>query len=268
MTKKQVMGVFFIVCLVFSMLVLWLQLTPNTQQRLTSNESYTVITSNYSGVSYDLYCPTESNGSLVIFAGGILGHKRYLAGWAPILAERGYAVLTFTTPAEDLNHVSRYVHNCKNNIEALLPFVFDDDLFPISINPDCVSIVGMSGGGATVLAFEDSRIQTTVAICPYYIDDSSVDHDSPVLIITGSEDNICPHDTHGLVYYDEIEPSKMIWEQADVGHDMSPAAWELLVEWLNCFGNSDDNDCSMFMGLSDDSGFVFTLSDFSNAPMA
>jgi hypothetical protein len=260
------MGIFFSVCLIFSLFVLWLQLPPNLEQQ-TSSKLYTVVTSNYSGVSYDLYCPTNSTGSLVIFAGGILGHKHYLAGWAPILAERGYAVLTFSTPREDLNHVSRYVSNCRNNIETLLPFVFDADLFPVSIDPDCVSIVGMSGGGATVLALEDSRIQTTVAICPYYLDGSSVDNNSPVLILTGSDDTICPHDTHGLVYYDEIQPDKMILEQDGVGHDMSPVAWDLLVEWLDCFGHSDADDYSRFTSFSGDSGFVFSLSDFSNAAM-
>lgn len=268
LTTKKIAGIFIIVCLIFSVAFILLQSSSSLaveEQTTTSDSKYTVITSTYSDVSYDLYCPTNSSGSLVIFAGGILGHKHYLAGWAPILAEKGYAVLTFTTPAEDLDHVSRYVSNCKGNIQKLLPFVFNSSQFPISINEECVSLVGMSGGGATVLTFDDPRIETTVAICPYYISNSSVQNSSPVLIITGSNDTICPHDTHGLAYYNELSPNKMIIEQADVGHDMSTTGWTCLVSWLEHIENSEVFDYSDLEEV-DNTGILFSTSELSELP--
>ena len=229
--------------------------------------SSSIITSNYSGVHYDLYYPSNFSGSLVIFAGGILGDKQYSAGWATILVEAGYGVLTFSTKAEDLQHVARYVSNCQKNIQTLLPFVFNSSLFPISIDENAVSIVGMSGGGATVLALGDTRIKATVAICPYYINNSSIYNPSPVLIITGMNDDICPSCT-GLVYYNDLEPDKMIIEQFNVGHDMNYAGWENLVAWLNYFVKNDASAYLTLTNVNDDPRISFSLSEFLDLPPA
>ena len=148
----------------------------------------------------------------------------------------------------------------------MLSFVFEDSNFPISIDEDSVSIVGMSGGGATVLTFNDERIKTTVSICPYYINNSSVTNHSPVLIITGMTDDICPHTTNGLVYYEELEPNKMIIEQFEVGHDMSVPGWKYLIAWLNYFVKYDDSEYSTLTNVKNDCGISFSLSEFSNLP--
>jgi hypothetical protein len=266
LTNKKYAGLFFAVCLILSLAaVVLVQQKPNTQQPQTEAKPYTVITSDYSGVSYDLYCPSNSSGSLVIFAGGILGNKRYLAGWAPVLTEKGYTVLTFTTPAEDLSHVPRYVDNCRNNIETLLPFVFDESLFPVPVNIESVSLVGMSGGGATVLTMNDTRIKTTVAICPYYIEDSCAENTAPVLIITGENDTICPPDLNGLAYYYELEPNKMLIEQTDVGHDMGDVGWTELIAWLNYFANGDESAYPLIENVSQDPQVALSLKDFLNS---
>ena len=131
----------------------------------TSASTYSVITANYSGILYDLYCPSKFSGSLVILAGGIQGDKKYLGGWETVLAQNGYAVLGFSTKAEDLEHVAQYAYGCINNIQTLLPFVFNASQFPISINQNSVSLVGMSGGGAAVLSISDPHIKAVVAVC-------------------------------------------------------------------------------------------------------
>jgi hypothetical protein len=261
-TKKYA-GLFFGTILFFALLTIALYTLSDIKEVDASDSSIKVITSSYSGVSYDLYCPSNFSGSLVIFAGGILGHKQYCTGWATILSQEGYGVLTFSTPQEDLDHVKRYLNNSKNNIQKLLSFVFDSSIFPLPINQDSVSIVGMSGGGAATLSLDDSRIKTSVAICPYYIDNSSVENSSPVLIITGSHDYIAPSDSHGLSYYDELNPNKMIIEQAQVGHDMSPVGWKHLVAWLNYHVNGDVSAYSTFTSAINDPEISFTRTDFS-----
>ena len=247
--------------------------TPNDNNSILNNNEMDIsdstikfMTSNYSGVSYDLFYSSDFSGSLVVFAGGILGHKQYCSGWASILAEEGYGVLTFSTPQENLDNVPRYVENCKNNIETLLPFVFDSSVFPLSINEESVSLVGMSGGGAATLSLNDTRIKTSVAICPYYIENSSAENNSPVLIITGSEDYIAPCDTHGLEYYEELNPNKMIIEQAEVGHDMSPNGWEHLVAWLDYYANDEYSAFSTITSAKDDPEISFYENDFSTSP--
>jgi hypothetical protein len=232
----------------------------------TTDLGYSIITSDYKGVQYDLYEPANFSGSLVVLAGGILGDKRYLVGWAETLADAGYASLAFSTPREGLDHVPRYVNNCRNNIRALLPFVFDASAFPIAIDENSVSLVGMSGGGATVLSVNDTRIKATVSVCPYYVSNSSVDNTCPVLIITGANDTICPPDKHGQLYYDELDQDKMIIEQAEVGHDINPEGWEELIAWLDYYARNDPSAYTTLTSVNSTSGVLSSLSDFSNMP--
>lgn len=263
MNKKKITGLFFGFLVICGMLVVIFNTIPNNNEINNHDESIKVITSSYSGVSYDLFYSSNFSGSVILFAGGILGHKQYSSGWASILAEEGYGVLTFSTPPEDLENVPRYVENCKNNIETLIPFVLNTSIFPIPIDEESIALIGMSGGGAAALSLNDTRIKTSIAICPYYIDNSSADNASPVLIITGSDDYIAPSESHGLEYYEELNPNKMIIEQDDVGHDMSPVGWEHLVAWLDYYVN---NDHSVFPELTDTENhpeISFSKSDFS-----
>ena len=266
MNTKKLAGLFFGFLLVCGILTIVLYTLSDIEEVDASDSFIKVISSSYSGVSYDLYCPSNFSGSLVIFAGGILGHKQYCTGWATILAQEGHGVLTFSTPQEDLDNVPRYLNNSKNNIQTLLPFVFDSSSFPLNINEDSVSIVGMSGGGAATLSLNDSRIKTSVAICPYYIDNSIVENSSPVLIITGSNDYIAPSNSHGLVYYDELNPNKMIIEQDQVGHDMSPVGWKHLIAWLDYHINDNVSAYSTLESANDDPKISFTRTDFSTIP--
>lgn len=228
-----------------------------------TNAAFTVITSSYSGIPYDLYCPSNFSGSLVILAGGIIGEKHYLKGWGEALAEDGYAALAFSTKPEDLQHVPEYVEDCRSNIETLLPFVFNESLFPISINQSDVAIVGMSGGGATVLSVNDSRIIADVAVCPYYVEDGAVDNVCPTLIITGETDPIAPHDANGEVYYNELAPDKMIVEQSGVGHDISPVGWKYVFAWLDYCTEKDKSAFSTLTNVDSDPGILSYMNDFS-----
>jgi len=271
--KKKIASLLAICFLIFATAEIALQaLQPKieaveTAEPLSTEPLYSVITSNYSGVEYDLYCPSNCSGSLVILAGGVLGDKHYLSGWAENLANAGYASLAFSTPAESLDHVPRYMDNCRENIQTLLPFVFDESLFPIPIDENSVALVGMSGGGATVLSLNDTRIQTTVSVCPYYVPNSSVDNTGPVLIITGVNDDICPPDTHGQIYYDELEQNKMLIEQAEVGHDLNSVGWEHLIAWLDYYAKNDPTAYLTLASVYNNSGISLTLSDFAEMPL-
>lgn len=272
MHKKKFASLLFVYLLIFVVTVTAFQTlqskienTEILEEKVkTPDLEYSVITSNYSGVQYDLYQPSNFSGSLVILAGGTLGDKRYLSGWAETLAEAGYASLAFSTKPEGLQQVPRYVDNCRNNIQTLLPFVFDASVFPIVIDENSVSLVGMSGGGATVLSVNDTRIKATVSVCPYYVSNSSVDNTCPVLIITGANDTICPTDTHGQVYYYELEQDKMIIEQAGVGHDIHPVGWEHLIAWLDYFSKDDPSVYSIITSVDDHAGILRSLGEFSD----
>jgi dienelactone hydrolase len=238
--------------------------TPvSTDQPQKSSTKFNILTSTYNDVPYDLYCPVNYSGSVVVLAGGILGEKHYLVGWAENLAERGYAALAFSTQSEDLDHVSQYVDNCKINLETMVSFVFNDSAFPIEVNPDAVSLIGMSGGGATVLAYNDTRINSVVSVCPYYIDNISTSNSGPVLIITGETDNIAPHESNGALYYDELNPTKMIVKQADVGHDINPEGWKYAYAWLDYYVAEDPDAYATLQNVESDLSILESSSDLS-----
>jgi dienelactone hydrolase len=230
---------------------------PNpTVQPQSGPVTVNVTTSTYQGIPYDLYYPSNYSGSLVILAGGILGEKHYLAGWGERIAQSGYAALAFTTKQENLQHVPDYVVNCRSNLEKMISFVYNSSAFPIPVNFNSVSLMGMSGGGATVLSMNDGRIRTTIAVCPYYINNLTAENEQPVLIITGQNDYFAPHDTHGAVYYQELKPSKMIVEQANNpdqdGHDITDAGWKYTFAWLDYFVGNNDDASSTIANVSND----------------
>jgi dienelactone hydrolase len=227
-----------------------------TNQPQNSSTKFNIITSTYNNVPYDLYCPTNYSGSVVVLAGGILGEKHYLVGWAENLAERGYAALAFSTQSEDLDHVSQYVTDCESNLETMVGFVFNDSAFPIEVNPEAVSLVGMSGGGATVLTYNDTRINSVVSVCPYYLDDISISNNEPVLIITGENDYIAPHESNGEIYYNQLNPTKMIIEQADVGHDINPEGWKYAYAWLDYYALNDPDAYSIISSVENDTSII------------
>jgi hypothetical protein len=121
----------------------------------------------------------------------------------------------------------------------------------------------MSGGGATVLSVNDTRIIADVAVCPYYIEDVAVDNVCPTLIITGETDPIAPHDTNGEVYYNELAPDKMIAEQTGVGHDISPVGWKYVFAWLDYCSENDSTAYSTLTNVNNDPGIASFNSDFS-----
>jgi dienelactone hydrolase len=228
----------------------------------TNTSEYTVITSSYYGIPYDLYYPANFSGSLVILAGGIMGEKHYLSGWAQNLAQEGYASLAFSTKQEDLQHVPEYVENCRENMQTIVPFVFDESMFPISINEDSVSAVGMSGGAAAVLSYSDERIKANVAVCPYYVEEIAAGNTCPTLIITGQMDYIAPHATNGQVYYNELTADKMITEQVGVGHDISTAGWKYVYAWLDYYTENDTAAYTTIEGAYNDTAILSCVSDF------
>jgi hypothetical protein len=221
-------------------------------QPQSNSQSYSIITSSYCGVPYDLYCPSNFSGSLVILAGGIMGEKFYLSGWGKALAERGFAALAFSTPPQDLNHVSQYTQDCNRNLQILIPYVFNASAFPISINQSDVSLVGMSGGAATILSFSDSRIKSSVAVCPYLVNNLRSLSATPTLIITGEKDTVAPTQTNGQIYYNQLSPSKMIIQQANVGHDISDIGWKYTFAWINYYTKNDNDAYSTLMNAEKD----------------
>jgi hypothetical protein len=260
MKKREVFV--FSVCFLAMCAVLIQPITTHAQL------TYTIISGNYRGIPYDLVTPNGISKlfPLVILAGGIGGDKSYLTSWYDTLTRGGYAVLGFSTKPEDLAHVATYAFDCKNNIKTLLPYVFNASAFPIMINQNEVSMVGISGGSDPVLSFNDSRIKTIVVISPYHYTSSSNQNICPVLIICGQNDTIAPYSIHGLTFYEEIEPPKMILELVGATH-ASNNGGNYIIPWLNLFvkGNTTER-YFVLNSVGYDPGVSRYLADFSTPP--
>lgn len=234
---------------------------PNpTVQPQSGPVTINITTSTYQGIPYDLYYPSNYTGSLVVLAGGIKGDKQFLVGWAETLAQGGYAALAFTTQSQDLQHVAQYVVECKANLQVMLSFVFNQSAFPLKVNPSGVSLMGMSGGGATVLSLSDPRVKSIISVCPYYVENSTAPIKEPVLIITGQNDYFAPHSSNGAVYYSQLNQTKMIVEQANLpdqdGHDITSTGWKYTFAWLNYYVESNPGALSTINGVTSDSAIL------------
>ncbi|GIS04809.1 MAG: hypothetical protein CM15mP107_4290 [Bacteroidota bacterium] len=84
----------------------------------------------------------------------------------------------------------------------------------------------MGGGGAQLAAVEDtsSSIKAIIAMCPWLntlsLSSSDLNHDSPVLILSGQIDVISPPGLHANVHYNFTPQStdKLIYEIALTSH--------------------------------------------------
>ncbi len=241
--------------------------TESPSNHSTEPVTVDIFNSTYQGVAYDLYVPSNYSGSLVVLAGGIMGENHFLIGWGQRLAERGYAALAFSTKPEGLDNVCQYVTDCKSNLEIMLSFVFNPSAFPITVDPEHVSLMGMSGGGASVLSIDDERVRTTIAVCPYYVNNTAVEHPEPVLIITGQNDYIAPHDSNGAIYYDGLNSDKMIVEQANTpeqdGHDIFEAGWKYTFAWLDYYVAEDPGALDILANVTADLSILESSSVFN-----
>jgi hypothetical protein len=177
-------------------------------------------------------------------------------GWARYLASRGYVCMTIGTNsltdsplirAEALIDGMETIRQENNRKSSPL-------YQKIDTNNIAVGGWSMGGGGAQLAAKIDPRIKAVLAITPwlyqYTLSASDLNHNVPVLIISGELDRIAPVSIHADVHYNYTPSTtdKLLFEVSGADHNipLNPLIGygdlgNLSFAWLKLF--LEDNNC-------------------------
>ena len=112
-----------------------------------------------------------------------------------------------------------------------------------------VSGWSMGGGGAQRAAVLDNSIKGVVALCPW-LPNASLNHDVPVLILSGQNDPVAPPSQHANLHYAATPEAtnKLLFEIDNGNHSVANtpnggngAAGNLALSWLKLY--VEENDC-------------------------
>ncbi|GEQ85187.1 hypothetical protein ULMS_06950 [Patiriisocius marinistellae] len=119
----------------------------------------------------------------------------------------------------------------------------------LDTNKFAVSGWSMGGGGAQRAAVLDNSIKGVVALCPYLLN-PQLQHDSPVLILSGENDPTAPPAQHANIHYNATPNStdKLLFEVANGNHSVANtpnggngAVGKIALSWLKLY--VEQNDC-------------------------
>lgn len=206
-----------------------------TMQTITNPGPYSVATMletdglrngpNYSGAT--VYYPTNATPPFasIVIVPGFLSAQSSVQDWGPYYASHGIIAMTIGTnsgwdfPDDRANALLDAIETLKQeNTRNASPLAgkIDTESF-------AVSGWSMGGGGSQIAATIDPSLKAVVALCPWLEAGENLNHDVPVLILSGQADPTAPPDSHANVHYD-ITPAttdKLKYEFANGNHSVA-----------------------------------------------
>jgi dienelactone hydrolase len=219
----------------------------------------------YNGAT--LFYPVNGNSNLksIVLVPGYTAEQNSVMGWARYLASRGYVCMTIGTNsltdsplirAEALIDGMETVR--QENSRKSSPLYQK-----IDTNNIAVGGWSMGGGGAQLAAKIDPRIKAVLAITPwlyqYTLSASDLNHNVPVLIISGELDKIAPVSKHADVHYNYTPNAthKLLFEISGADHNipLNPLTsngdiGNLVYAWLKLFLEGTNCYCNMLSDAS------------------
>ena len=177
-----------------------------------------------------LYFPINNNENLksIILVPGYQATQSSVALWAEYLAKRGIVSMTIgTNSLNDLPSVrADALIDAMETIRQENVRVSSPLYHKIDTNSIAVGGWSMGGGGAQLAAKIDSRIKAVLSITPWLwpntLSESDLNHNTPVLIISGEVDPIAPNNQHSNVHYNYTPNStpKLLFEVSEADHNI------------------------------------------------
>ena len=177
-----------------------------------------------------LYFPINNTENLksIILVPGYQATQSSVALWAEYLAERGMVSMTIgTNTLNDLPAVrADALIDAMETIRQENERVSSPLYHKIDTNRIAVGGWSMGGGGAQLAAKIDSRIKAVLSITPWLwpntLSESDLNHNTPVLIISGEVDPIAPNNQHSNVHYNYTPNStpKLLFEVSEADHNI------------------------------------------------
>jgi len=209
-----------------------------------------------------LYFPINNNENLksIILVPGYQATQSSVALWAEYLAERGMVSMTIgTNTLNDLPAVrADALIDAMETIRQENERVSSPLYHKIDTNSIAVGGWSMGGGGAQLAAKIDSRIKAVLSITPWLwpntLSESDLNHNTPVLIISGEVDPIAPNNQHSNVHYNYTPNStpKLLFEVSGADHNipLDPSIGKgdlgnVVYAWLQLFLYGDMCYCDL-----------------------
>jgi len=182
------------------------------------------------GPDYDgstIYYPVNNNGNYasIVLVPGYMNTELTIQNWGPFLASHGIVTMTIGTNSMLDTHTQRKhalldaIISLKNENNRLGSPLY------AKLDTTIIAVGGFSkgGGGAQLAAVDAPELKAIVALYPWLDNPSQSDlnHNVPVIIISGQLDPIAPPSSHADIHYDYTPntTNKLKYEVAFATHD-------------------------------------------------
>ena len=231
----------------------------------------------YNGAT--LYYPSTLVGNFksIVLVPGFLATQSSIAPWARFFASRGFVCMTIGTNSTlDFPNIRALAlldgmeTMRQENNRMASPLYQKIDTSKIAVGG-----WSMGGGGAQLAAKLDSRINAVFAIAPWLdpgtLTPASLNHTSPLFILSGQVDPTAPPAQHANVHYDYTPNTteKLLFEIVGGNHStpLAPSTnngkvGNLVFAWLNLSLNNDSCYCNIVK--NDSMNINSTASFFQN----
>jgi pimeloyl-ACP methyl ester carboxylesterase len=200
-----------------------------------------------------VYYPTNASPpyASIAIVPGFNSFPESVEDWGPFYASHGIITIIIGTNsifdlpearATGLLDALETLRQENTRTSSPLEGAIDDSKF-------AVSGWSMGGGGAQRAAVLDNTIKGVVALCPW-LPNASLNHDVPVLILSGQNDPTAPPAQHANLHYNATPDAtnKLLFEIENGNHSVANtpnggggAAGRLALSWLKLY--VDTNDC-------------------------
>tara|TARA_B100001758_G_scaffold247953_1_gene269046 strand:+ start:37878 stop:38870 length:993 start_codon:yes stop_codon:yes gene_type:complete len=179
----------------------------------------------YSGAT--IFYPLNSNNKLasIVLVPGFMNTELSVQHWGPFLASHGIVTMTIGTNSLLDSHVQRKdalldaIVSLKNENNRLASPLF------ASLDTVYIAVGGFSkgGGGAQLAGVDLPDLKAIVALYPWLDNplQSDLNHNIPVIIISGQLDVVAPPVSHADIHYNYTPSTtnKLKYEVAGASHD-------------------------------------------------
>ena len=236
-----------------------------TLESLTNPGPYTVATLSeadgirngpgYAGAT--IYYPTNATPpyASIAIVPGFTAQPSSVEEWGPFYASHGIVTIIIGT-----NSIFDFPEARATALLDALETIKQEQTRATSplegaLNLDQLAVSGwsMGGGGAQRAAVLDNTIKGVVALCPW-LPDPQLDHETPVLILSGEDDTVAPPGQHADLHYNATPNAtdKLLFEVANGNHSVANtptggdgAMGQLALSWLKLYVEGNDCYCPL-----------------------
>ena len=183
----------------------------------------------YSGST--IYYPENTSGLLpsIIIIPGYANPQLSIQAWGPFLASHGIVCMTIGTNSIWDEVLDRKIALQDALISLKAEHVRVSSILFNRLDTNLIALGGwsMGGGGAQLVAAEDSSIKAILAFCPWIdpavVSPSLLNHNTPILFFSGQIDVVAPPSAHADIQYNYTPSStnKLRYEVFGGGHSIA-----------------------------------------------